>query len=65
MDRAAITVSANRIIRNFSTALNFRAAALNIGVNSHRQIREIIPPIKLDRIPIFRALSPSPRFAIG
>ena len=52
-------------MRNFSTALKLKAKALRTGVKRARQAKEIMPPIKLERIPIFRARSLSPRFAIG
>ena len=42
-----------------------KAADERMGVNSHRAIREIMPPMKEDTMPTLRALSPSPLLAMG
>ena len=65
MERAAITVRANRMIKNFSTAENLMAMEASTGVKSHRQMRLTMPPNREDTMPIFNALAPSPFFAMG
>lgn len=57
-DRAAITVSANKMIKNFSTEPKLIATFASTGVNSQRQIKEKIPPNREETIPILSAFSP-------
>ena len=64
-DRAAMTVRAKRMMRNFSTAENLMAQPARMGVKRASTTREIMPPMKEEVTPIFRARSPSPRKAIG
>ena len=65
LDRAAMTVMAKRMIKNFSTAENLIAHLARGGVRNARTRSEIMPPKKEDVTPIFSALSPSPRRAMG
>ena len=64
-DRAAMTVRAKRMMRNFSTAENLMAQAASTGVNRASTTREIMPPMKEEVMPTFRARSPWPFRAIG
>ena len=64
-ERAAITVIAKRMIKNFSIAENFMAIFASGGVRKARTMSEIIPPKNDAVIPILRARSDSPRLAIG
>ena len=65
LDRAAITVMANRIIKNFSTAENLMATRASGGVSSASTSSEIRPPHREEVMPIFSARSPSPLRAMG
>ena len=53
------------MMRNFSTAENLMAQAASTGVNRASTTREIMPPMKEEVMPIFRARSPCPFRAIG
>ena len=65
LERAAMTVMANTMIRNFSTAENLMASLARGGVKKNRASREISPPIRDTVMPILSALSPSPLAAMG